>query len=91
MNLRRTLMLTISALALSSAPAWSWGMDGHRTVGMIADLILQNDPAGAAARQLLQNSLSEAAVWADCAKGGACGPLTPDERTYVEHNPQHKT
>jgi hypothetical protein len=57
---------------------------------MVADLILQNDPAGAAARQLLQNSLSEAAVWADCAKG-ACGPLTPDERTYVEDNSQHKT
>jgi hypothetical protein len=57
---------------------------------MVADLILQNDPAGAAARQLLQNSLSEAAVWADCAKG-ACGPLTPDERMYVDDNSQHKT
>jgi hypothetical protein len=86
----RDITLALSALAISTAPVWAWGMDGHRTVGMVADLILQNDPAGAAARQLLQNSLSEAAVWADCAKG-ACGPLTPDERTYVEDNSQHKT
>jgi S1/P1 Nuclease len=90
MGVIRGITLTLSALAISSSPVWAWGMDGHRTVGMIADLILQNDPSGTAARQLLQNSLSEAAVWADCAKG-ACGPLTPDQRTYVEHNPQHKT
>jgi hypothetical protein len=86
----RDITLALSALAISTAPVWAWGMDGHRTVGMVADLILQNDPAGAAARQLLQNNLSEVAVWADCAKG-ACGPLTPDERTYVEDNSQHKT
>jgi hypothetical protein len=90
MNLRQTLLLTISALTISSTPAWTWGSDGHRTVGMVADLILQNDPAGAAARQLLRDTLSEASVWADCAKG-ACGPLTSDERTYVDDNPQHKT
>jgi S1/P1 Nuclease len=90
MDLNRAVALALSALAISSSPAWAWGSDGHRTVGMIADLILQNDPAGATARQLLQNSLSEAAVWADCAKG-ACGPLSPDERTFVEENPHHKT
>jgi hypothetical protein len=59
----RDITLALSALAISTAPVWAWGMDGHRTVGMVADLILQNDPAGAAARQLLQNSLSEVAVW----------------------------
>jgi hypothetical protein len=86
----RKITLSLSALAISSTPIWAWGLDGHRTVGMIADLILQSDPAGAAARQLLQNSLSEASTWADCAKG-FCGPLSADERTYVQHNPQHKT
>jgi hypothetical protein len=49
MGMIRGIALTVSALAISSSPVWAWGMDGHRTVGMIADLILRNDPAGAAA------------------------------------------
>jgi hypothetical protein len=58
---------------------------------MIADILIANDPAGAASKQLLgSESLSEAATWADCAKG-FCGPLTKDEQTYVDQNPQHKT
>jgi hypothetical protein len=91
MNAPRGPLLAASALIISSSPLWAWGSDGHRTVGMIADIILQNDPAGDAAHKLLKDTLSEAAVWADCAKGGVCGPLTPDEETYVEHNRQHKT
>jgi len=65
-------------------------MDGHHTIGMVADIILNSDPAGAAARQLLGTNLSEAAVWTDCAKGICRRPLTSDERTYVEQNLQHK-
>jgi hypothetical protein len=83
-------MLAVAALALSSASAWAWGLEGHRSVGMVADLILQNDPAGAIVRQRLGASLSEAATWADCAKSLSCGPL-PDEQTYVSNNHQHKT
>ena len=58
---------------------------------MIADLILKSDPAGTAATQLLGGqSLSEASVWADCAKGFCHRPLSVDEQAYVENNPQHK-
>jgi hypothetical protein len=67
-------------------------MDGHRTVGMVADLILQNAPATRdAVKQILNGaSLSEAAVWADCAKGICHRPLSPDEKAFVAANPQHK-
>jgi hypothetical protein len=85
------MMLAASALALSSASAWAWGLDGHRAVGMVADLILQNDPAGAAAGRILGTSLSQAATFADCAKGICQRPLSADERTYVTDNPKHKT
>src|SRR5437763_2154656 len=91
MRLLGGMAITISALALSSTPALPWGSDGHLTVGMVADLILQNDPAGAAAKQLLGATLSDAAIWADCARGICHRPLSPDERTYVDNNPQHKT
>src|SRR5215813_9154406 len=84
--------IAVSLLAASSLPAWSWGMDGHRTVGMVADLILRNTPTGDAVNRILDGaSLSDAATWADCAKGGICHrPLTPDEKAYVDANPQHK-
>jgi hypothetical protein len=85
------LMVSAFALVLSTAPVWSWGLDGHRAIGMIADLLLANDPAIAAVSDLLGGvSLSEASVWADCAKG-YCGTLSKDEQAYVHQNPQHRT
>jgi hypothetical protein len=85
------LMVSLFALALSTAPVWSWDSDGHRAIGMIADLLLADDPAIASVRDLLGSvSLSEASVWADCAKG-YCGALSKDERDYVHQNPQHRT
>ena len=91
MDLLRIALLTLSALVICSAPAWSWGSDGHRTIGMIADLILKSDPAGTDATQLLGGqSLSEASLWADCAKGYCHRPLSVDERTFVQNNPQHR-
>jgi hypothetical protein len=59
---------------------------------MVADLVLQNGPAGAAAEELLNGaSLSEASTWADCVKGACHRKFTTDERTYTHNNPQHKT
>jgi S1/P1 Nuclease len=89
--------IRIFAIALTSAllvmprPAWSWGSDGHRTVGMIADLILKDTPTGDSVIQILGTSLSEASVFADCAKGqNVCQrPLSPDEQDFVHRNPQH--
>src|SRR5215471_17817115 len=58
---------------------------------VVAAVVLATDPAGVASKKLLGDaSLSEAATWADCAKG-FCGALTKDERIYVDQNPQHKT
>ena len=44
-NILRIVVLTLSALVICSASAWSWGNDGHRTIGMIADLIKGTKPA----------------------------------------------
>jgi S1/P1 Nuclease len=92
------LILGISVLVSSSTfatvPAWSWGNDGHRTVGMIADLILERSkPIHDAVKSTLDNAtLSDASVFADCAKGPTvCNrPLSPDERDFVANNPGHK-
>jgi hypothetical protein len=88
-------LTTFTAFAVLPNPAWSWGGDGHRTVGAIADLILQS-PGFAKTRdqvnQLLEGtSLSDAAVWMDCAKGFTyChSALTDDEKAYVAANHDH--
>jgi hypothetical protein len=82
---------TVFMLAVAQVPAWSWSLQGHRAIGMIADLILQDSPAGAIAEQLLDGAgLSEASTWADCAKGACRRALTMDERIYVHNNPQHR-
>jgi hypothetical protein len=44
-NILRIVVLTLSALVICSASAWSWGNDGHRTIGMIAELIKGTKPA----------------------------------------------
>jgi hypothetical protein len=88
------IAVALGAFAISFTPAWPWGNEGHRTIGMVADLLLQNAPAS---RDLVSQilggvSLSEASVFADCAKGRlVCQrPLSPDEQDYVQHNPQHR-
>jgi hypothetical protein len=58
---------------------------------MVADIILRSDAGGTSARQLLGASLSDAAIWMDCAKGICHRPLSADEQTFVDNNPQHKT
>jgi hypothetical protein len=85
------MALAFFVLGVSTCPVRAWGLDGHRTVGMIADILLANDQTGVAATKLLGGaSLSDAATWADCSKG-FCGALSKDEKVYVEQNPQHAT
>jgi S1/P1 Nuclease len=92
---RAVAILTVSCLMLVGLthPAFSWGSDGHRTVGMVADLILEQRPASRdRLRQILgENSLSNVSVWADCAKGfRACRrDATPEERAFTDQNPRH--
>src|SRR6516164_7170327 len=90
---RIRITLAFAAVAISFTPAWPWGNEGHRSIGMVADLLLANAPAARdAVSQILGGvSLSEAAVFADCAKGPrVCQRvLSPDEQDYVQDNPQH--
>ena len=86
-----------------AAPAWAWDFPGHRIVGAIADLILQQHYPTAQQRvsELLEKqngtielrSLSQVAVFPDCAKRGNvpfCGrPPSDEEKAYAERNPHH--
>src|ERR1700736_4003722 len=90
-------IFAIALLGLLSLPtsALSWGGEGHRTVGAIADIILQDHPTTLEkVKQLLDGtSLAEASVWMDCAKGFSyChSDLTDEEQDYVHNNPDHHT
>ena len=88
-------------------PAAAWDYPGHRIVGAIADLVLQRhypavaakvyymlatkDPAG----HLTYRSLSQVAVFPDCAKDGNvpyCGrPPSDEEKAYAARNKGHAT
>jgi hypothetical protein len=93
MRLFHGTTIAVFGLLISSAPAFSGGGDGHRTVGMVADLLLRDAPTiRDTVKQILGGvSLSEASVFADCAKGpSVCQrPLSEDEKDYVDHNHQH--
>jgi hypothetical protein len=74
----RSLLGLLAALA--SSQAWSWGADGHHTIGTLAAQLLKGSSAEAQVHALLPGlSLADAAVWADCAKG-----IDPDkDYTYT--------
>jgi hypothetical protein len=82
-------ILAVFWSAGTPSDAFSWGSKGHQIVGAVADIIIQRDYPEAAERirQMLGKSLSEVAVWADCAKG-AC-PMPKPVRDYVARNPHH--
>jgi hypothetical protein len=102
----RTRVACLAAWAASAvpAPAAAWDFPGHRIVGAIADLVLQQHHPATQQRvsELLQKndggsaqkrSLSEVAVFPDCAKKGNvpfCGrPPSDEEKAYAERNPHH--
>jgi hypothetical protein len=91
---RAAMMLVVALLVLfDSRLVWAWSGNGHRTIGMIADLILERYPKvrERVAAILDGNSLSDVSVRADCAKGYRyCHrPLTDEEKAFVKHNPAH--
>jgi len=66
--------------------AFGFGNNGHETVGAIADELIQGTPAEAKVKGLLQDmTLSEAATWAERAKGSQ-GPLTQEMKAFVTPN-----
>jgi len=80
-------------LVCATREVWSWGKDGHRTVGMIADILLEQRPASRdRVKQILgDNSLSEVSLWADCAKGyRVCQrPASDEEKAFTRENRRH--
>jgi hypothetical protein len=97
------MALLIVAFAGLPAPAFAWDYPGHRIVGAIADLVLQEhhpevyrevqdrlaikDASGNEVRR----TLSQVAVFPDCAKPGNipfCGrPPSDEEKSYAANNP----
>jgi hypothetical protein len=91
---RAAMMLVVALFVLiDSRIAWSWSGDGHRTVGAIADLILERYPKvrERVAGILGGTSLAEVSVWADCAKGYRyCHrALTDEEKAFTSQNHAH--
>ncbi len=89
-----TLLTGLLMIApLRCPPAWSWGSEGHQTIGAMADTLLAGTHAGQRMQELLLPGeiLSTAAIWADCAKGFLyCHrALTPEMQTFVQTNPRH--
>ena len=100
----RAACLAVWAASAVPVPAAAWDFPGHRIVGAIADLVLQQHYPATQQRvseQLEKNdggtvtkrSLSEVAVFPDCAKKGNvsfCGrPPSDEEKAYAERNPHH--
>ncbi|MEY2410869.1 MAG: hypothetical protein QOF48_3539 [Verrucomicrobiota bacterium] len=84
-SLTTALALLSNAFLLPSASAY--GAKGHETVGAIADELLHGTAAETHVRSLLHNgTLSDAATWADRAKGSN---LDQEMRDFVHHNPKH--
>src|SRR5215831_4244424 len=93
--MKRAAMILVVAffVLIDSRIAWSWSGEGHRTVGAIADLILEKYPKvrERVASILGGNSLAEVSVWADCAKGFRyCHrPPTDEEKAFAAQNRAH--
>src|SRR5258708_429149 len=100
----RAACLAAGAASAVAAPAAAWDFRGHRIGGAIAELVLQQYPPATQQRvsEVLQKSdggsvqkrsLSEVAVFPDCAKKGNvpfCGrPPSDEEKAYAERNPHH--
>jgi hypothetical protein len=85
------------------SPALAWDYPGHRIVGAIADMVLQQNYPKTHERvtalldkkdaggNVVHRSLSEIAVFADCAKKVSyCGrPPSDEEKAYAIGNPEH--
>src|SRR5438128_8575075 len=97
LNTRQRTAILLTGLfirtTLSSPPAWGWGGEGHETIGAIVDTLLAGSPAAQHVQGLLVpgETLSTAAIWADCAKGFLyCHrSLTPEMQAFVATNPRH--
>ena len=98
----RALLAAVFFAAAIPAPATAWDYPGHRIVGAIADLVLQQYHPEAYAKisalleiksadgTVVKRSLSQVAVFPDCAKKNNepyCGrPSSDEEKAYAARN-----
>ena len=95
MKMRKVIIaLWIFALSSAPAPAWAWGNNGHRIIGAIADRVLRDEAP--TSREKIETilegvSLSDASIWADCAKGYRyCQrPPSAEEVAFAANNLRH--
>ena len=87
-----TSVLAQAVVILVTIPSvgFTWGNDGHRIVGALADKLLIGSQAQRELRTLLEpgESLESISMWADCAKG-YCGDLTAEMKTFAQRHPEH--
>ena len=98
------MRITLQVLAVASAlalptPAFAWAYPGHRIVGAIADLVLKTHHPEVYKRvqalltiQGVKRTLSEVAVFPDCAKNDVqfcLRPPSPEEIAYADRNKGH--
>jgi S1/P1 Nuclease len=106
MRSRIGAVLLAFAVIAGPAPAGAWDYPGHRIVGAVADLVLVQhyptaqkrvsallDKKDANGNVMEKRSLSQVAVFPDCAKRGNvpfCGrPPSEEEREYAARNPHN--
>ncbi len=77
--------------AFASADILAWGDMAHKSVGAIADRLIESSNAKKHVDALLLpgENLSQLAVWADCVKSIYCGPHTPEMTDFINLNPRH--
>jgi hypothetical protein len=91
----RYAVFAVLAVFLSGGTntAFSWGHQGHETVGYIAALLIKGTNAEKQVRKLLDSdeTLASAAEWADCAKGYTyCqADPTPAMQDFAGRNKNH--
>ena len=82
---RAALLAALTAALACSTPAYSWFAEGHRTVGAIADIILEGHAVTRTEVKILldNGTLADASTLPDCAKGDCDRVLTASEQESV--------
>jgi hypothetical protein len=104
----RAALFSAGTLVAVTSPAMAWDYPGHRIVGAIADSVLQQHYPKTHQRvselldkkdangNVIHRSLSEVAIFPDCAKDGNDSPSfcnrppSDEEKAYTGRNTQHK-
>ena len=89
--MKRIAAAVLLVASLASAHVHAYGDMGHRVIGAIADRLVAGSKAQKQLDALFKpgENLEQLTLWADCAKGSFCGPLTEEMGAFVAANPKH--